>query len=187
MVVSGLPGAGKTTLSERLANDLGLVLVCRDRLSGLLRSALDAVAEGYPDRVVGVAVDRLVNEFVGWFLDANQGAVIDGNFNWVPQREALRRLIEERRPSCFEVRLWGQPEVLRSRFLDREGPSFLNPESRAILDEALSRPREYVLGDRFPRVEVDTTDLRALEDAHPELVDRVRQELLPGWTVQGGF
>lgn len=60
VVVSGLPAAGKTTLSKRLSADLGLPHVCRDRMR---RSSMTDVHGTLPPDErwrVGAAVDRLV-------------------------------------------------------------------------------------------------------------------------------
>ena len=109
VVVSGLPGSDKTTLARRLGADLGLVVVCRDRLGQSLRPVGDALG-GDPNRVIGSALDQLINQIIDSVLDAGgRGVVVDSNFNWVPQREAIRSLVGRRRPPGFEIRLWGDP------------------------------------------------------------------------------
>src|SRR5205823_4912948 len=101
VLVSGLPAAGKSTLARRLALELGWPLISRDRLNV---TAFDAIRERIPpDEMwrIGRTLDLVINEVAGQALDAGVGAVIDSNFNWVEQADAVRRLINERAVDCF--------------------------------------------------------------------------------------
>jgi hypothetical protein len=126
--------------------------------------------------LLGAALDRMINEVVGAVLDAGVGAVVDGNFNWVWQRDAVRSLVEERRPSCFEICLWGDVDALRRRFIERNDPP-LTEDLVLQLEAAFGRPREAVLGPPTPRVDLDTTDLGVVDRAYPGLLADIRQLL----------
>jgi predicted kinase len=176
VVVSGLPGAGKTTLADRLGADLGFVVVCRDRL----KPAFDPLSKalgGDPNQHVGAVLDALINQVAASVLEAGRGVIIDGNFNWAVQRDPIRHLVAERRPAALEVRLWGDPVVLRKRWEEREAGLAGLPEIGPILDRAYAREREYVLDASYTRTDIDTTDLALLDAAYPDLLGRVRAEL----------
>jgi glucokinase len=171
VVVSGLPASGKTTLSRSLATELGFVHVWRDGLKVPLRPMTDAVpAESFD--VVGLAMNELVNSIVSAVLDAGTGAVVDSNFNREDQADALRRLVAERRPRCFEICLWGDADVLTQRFIDRADPP-LTQDLRPYFETVLHRERRPVL-DTAVLVEVDTTDFSRLAATQRTLIDQVR-------------
>ena len=177
MLVSGLPAAGKSSLSRRLSTDLGLPLVCRDRL----RSSLDPLAELIPDASlggwrVGRSLDQVINHFVHRLLDVDIGAVVDSNFNWPEQAQAVRDLIAERAPACFEVCLWADADVLRDRFIVRNDPP-LSTDLQPHFDKAVARPRVPVLGPPARIVEFDTTDFAALEEGYLGLLRELKERL----------
>lgn len=169
VVVSGLPAAGKTTLATRIACDVGFVLVCRDQLRQAMGPALAESAQG----VIGAAMDRLVNHILASVLDAGCGAVVDSNFNWVQQADAVRTLVAERSPPCFEVCLWADADELRRRFAVRADPP-LTGDLVPVLERALARPRVPVLGPPTPTFELDTTDIGEVDRTYDALVAQIR-------------
>lgn len=180
VIVSGLPAAGKSSLSRRLSTDLGLPLVSRD----LLRPTLDPLAESAPDSSlggwrVGRSLDQVINHFAHRLLDVGIGAVLDSNFNWPEQSQAVRDLVTERQPACFEICLWADSGVLRNRFISRADPP-LSAELLPHFNRAVERPRVPVLRPPAPVVQFDTTDFGALEDGYPGLLDELKGMLWRG-------
>jgi predicted kinase len=91
LLVSGAPGAGKTTLAVPLAAALGLPLVSKDHIKETLIDALRGPAEdlGFSRRVGGAAMELL------WTLAAHApAAVLEANFRprSAYERERLRGL-----------------------------------------------------------------------------------------------
>lgn len=179
VVVSGYPAAGKSTLSKRLADELGFVLVSRDRMKPPMTPVLEALPPDSPMRVIGMTLDRLINHVIEAVFDAGHGAVVDSNFNWPEQRTPIQSMVNERNPLTFEVCLWGDAGVLRQRFVDRADPP-MTPELDVIHARAISRAREAVLGPPTPTVELDTTDISVIDRAYPGLVAQIRDQLLAG-------
>jgi predicted kinase len=175
VILSGLPGAGKSTLSGRLGEDLGFVVVCRDRLKASSLTEIGAaLEETNQGGLLGAAGDALVTHVAGCVLDAGQGVVIDNNFNWSWQIDTVREFVRERRSPAFEVQLWGDAEVLRDRWARREPDLAARPEMGAVLDSAYSRSKEFVLDASYTRVEIDTTDLTAIDIAYPGLLAQIQ-------------
>lgn len=174
VIVSGLPAAGKSTLSRRLAADLGFTVVCRDRLA-VASGLRDVQAQLPPDRwtMVPAAIDRIIDFMIEAVLDAGHGAVVDGNFNWREQREPVRALVERRRVPCAEVCLWGEPEVLKERFARRADPPMTEHLSQ-VFDVAVRRPREPVMGPPTPTIQFDTSDLAGFDAEYAALLETIR-------------
>jgi predicted kinase len=175
VVVSGLPATGKTTLSARLAEELGFVHVQRDLLSRPLAGVRSALGPG-GSAMVPQAIDELTNVFLRSVLVAGHGVVVDCNFNTPEPGKALRALVRDLGPPCFEICLWGDPDVLRRRFVQRADPP-LTEELRPYFERVLSRERRPVLGPPVPTVEFDTTDFSVLERATEGLAGDIRAAL----------
>jgi len=168
VVVSGLPAAGKSTLARRLARDLLMPVVSRDRLrDAVFTDFSSAVAARGPE--LGPTMDRLVTTVLTSILEVGGAAIIDGNFNIQPQADALRALVADQASRGFEVCLWGNPDVLRRRFADRADPP-LTADLEPYFEEVLHRPRWTVLAPPSPTVHLDTTDLATVDEAYDGLV-----------------
>lgn len=181
VVVSGLPAAGKSSLSRRLSAELSLPLVSRDRL----RPSLDGVAGALGDEsgwLIGRSLDQIINYFVHRLLDVGIGAVVDSNFNLPEQRQAVRDLVAEREPACVEICLWADPDVLRERFIARNDPP-LTEDLAPYFDQVVNRPREPVLAPPASVLEFDTADFSALERAFPDLIERLSALTAIGTTL----
>lgn len=173
VVVSGLPAAGKSSLARRLARDLGIVSLTRDQLKVPIWDLAPFLPESEQWRI-GRANRLVFERALAAVLESGLPVVADGNFNWPHDREGLRSLVAERRLVTFEICLWADGEVLRRRFGERADPP-LDDGLRPLFEEAVSRPREPVTTGE--RVELDTTEFSALEEAYPGLVDRLRSFL----------
>ena len=176
VVVSGLPASGKTTLSERLATELGMVLICRDHLRRPFMGAWTALPPDERGPLIGGAIDQLVNDVLGAVLASSTGAVVDGNFNLAHQSDRLRDFAIAHALPCYEVCLWGDVDVLRQRFIDRDDPP-ITSDIASHLEEALTRPRRPVLGPPCPTTELDSTHLSEIDAAFPALIEDIRLRL----------
>lgn len=176
VVVSGLPAAGKSTLAARLSKDLEWVLVSRDQLGTILFEELGAVVPADAGWRIARAKDRLVNTVVGAALDVGAGTVLDGNFNVVEQADAVRSFLAARGAHAAEICLWGDPAVLRQRFIDRATPP-LTPDLVPYFDRVLNRERWTVLAPPAPVLQIDTTDLSEIDAAYPSLLTTLQASL----------
>jgi predicted kinase len=176
VVVSGLPAAGKSTLATHLSRDLGLVCVNRDELATTVLGDLWRVLP--PDEQVRVAraKDRLVTSVVDAVLDAGGGVVLDNNFNVTQQADAVRGLLATRSVRAVEVCLWGDPAVLRQRFIERAAPP-LTPDLEPFFEQVLHRDRWTVLSPPRPIFEFDTTDLATIDAGYARLLSSIRMNL----------
>ena len=87
--VSGAPGAGKTSLAEPLAGELGYALVRKDRIKETLHDALGAPE---PDRAWSLRLGGAAMELL-WALAAESHAVvIEANFRPYSDYERSRLL-----------------------------------------------------------------------------------------------
>jgi predicted kinase len=131
VLVSGVPGTGKSTIAGPLAAELGFALLAKDRIKEVLADALD-VGAGVPvGRVPGLwilgPVDPELSRRLGaaamelmWALAADTPAVVlDANF-WVDD-ERLRRRIRALSACPVEVHCTCPVPLAAQRYQARSG------------------------------------------------------------------
>lgn len=168
VIVSGLPAAGKSTLSDRLGRDFGLPVVHRDQLRRYVFDGFHQIDQ--VRNLLSAAGDRLVIGTVSTVVEAGVGVVLDGNFNTERHMAPVRDFITATGLPVVEICLWGNPDELHRRFIERADPP-LTPDLEPYFEEVLHRERTAVLTDPGLVRHLDTTDLSAIDTAYAELVE----------------
>ena len=118
IIVSGPPGAGKTTLAKRIAKELGLPLLARDDIKELLFHTL-----GWSDRQwsrkLGLVSWRVLYHVLEELLKANQSVVVESNFRKELASEELSTLQRKYRFETVQVLCKADGETLLKRFKQR--------------------------------------------------------------------
>ena len=150
MIVSGAPGAGKSTLASPLAARLGLPLIGKDHIKETL---FDHIPEG-PDRpawsnILGMASFELI-----WTLASHApAAVLEANF--YPKSDYQRGKLAGLGAPLVEVYCRCPPGLAAERFAARHAgrhPTHVSGE--VTLEKLAEFDRPIALG---PVVEVDTS------------------------------
>ena len=174
LIVSGLPCAGKTSIAERLADELGLPLMTKDGIKELLFDAL-----GWKDREWSKQLSQASVELLLYFaesqLAAGNSLIIECNFQPHLAAPRLRAMQAHYTATLFQVYCRADTEALYERFKVRTGkrhPGHVDEQYLAEFHAQLSQTSQETLDLGCPVVVVDTTDFQKVD--YPTLLKAVR-------------
>lgn len=158
MIVSGPPGAGKTTLAAQLAPALGLPMIAKDEIKESLFDSL-----GWSDdewsRKLSLATYELLLLVAERLLEGGASLVLESNIHRDPQRELFLALRNRLAFDVFEVFCTADEQELERRSRERERhPGHHRAASAGEIRQ-----------DRFP-LELDDNVLQ-VDTTLPESVD----------------
>lgn len=159
VIVSGPPGAGKSTLARPLANHLGLPLLAKDPIKEQMADAIGDPAFALSSQL-GLAAIKQLYSTAGELIRYGQGVVVESFFHKGPAEPDLLPLLARSRAVLIHVR--ADDALLLSRFERRS----TDPDRHPIHQDAarLGDMRRYLaegVADMLdldcPRIVIDTT------------------------------
>ncbi len=171
VVVSGLPGTGKSFFSQRLAERVSLAVLESD--------ALRKVLSPYPLHTAeeSIRLFRAIDELLDLLLERHLPVLLDATNLLEAHREALHSLAQRHKARTILVLVKAPPKVVRQRLEARRGNRDTQNHSDADW-EVYQRMRPLQEPIRRGHIVVDTS-----RDIEPVL-ERVAQEIV-GWTRLG--
>ncbi|MFO7711275.1 MAG: AAA family ATPase [Candidatus Woesearchaeota archaeon] len=172
IIVTGLPGTGKTTIGKQISNRFSLPFICKDSIKEVL---FDELGWNEKDlcRKIGGASYELLYHFVEMLLESRSSVVVEANF--VP--EIANHKFHQLRKLDFipvQIRCFARQEIILERFKKREESKRRHPGHRVrrTMEEwipILSREKSEFLSIGGKKFDLDTTSSTTLGELEQEL------------------
>lgn len=162
IIITGLPGTGKTTLGWRLADDLRLPFIHKDGIKELLFDTL-----GWSDREwskkLGLASYALLEYFIEVQLRGGVSFIVESNFHPILSTEMFRRLQARYDFDPVQILCYAGGNILFQRFkarasTDERHPGHVEPANFDEFRDVILSGKLAPLDIGSNVIEVDTTD-----------------------------
>jgi predicted kinase len=176
IIVSGLPGTGKSYLTRQLSAELAIPVVSKDGFKELLFDTLGYSTREWSKKL-GSSSMRLLDYVLVAHLEAESPLIIESNFKPEFENERFRSFGEKYGATYIQILCHANGEVLIERFRQRAESGERHPghddlNNQEEFREVLSKGRIDLLDVPGERIEVDTTSYELVD--YPGIVARVR-------------
>ena len=118
IIITGAPGAGKTTVAEALKEELGWPLVAKDDIKDHFFEEIEYQGRDFNAKLGNVARSLIVY-FSNFLADLDTNFIIEGNFAKDDFSTVFNGLSEEYGLRLYQVFCTGEPETIKKRYDDR--------------------------------------------------------------------
>jgi len=182
VIVSGAPGAGKTTLGRAIAGNLRLPFLSKDELKEAIGDEVGPPKDVLASQRLGLAAYRVLYDVTARIVESGTGAVVESNFRRGQSEPELRALIGQADARLVHCR--AAPATVKARYSERYArgerhPVHLDAARADALAEDLESGRYEALDLDIPVLEVAT------DEGYRPVMEHIVRFLTLGATVIG--
>jgi predicted kinase len=167
VLITGLPGTGKTTLGKRLSATFNLPFISKDAIKERIFDNL-----GWSDKIwslkVSAASHRIMDYMIEEELKAGHSVVVESNFKRHIDSDRFRKIQADHSCEVLQILCWAKGEIAYERFMERMNttrhPGHVEAIPAAVIRREFieSGGRDKPVDIDGTTIEVDTTDFRSL-------------------------
>ncbi len=188
ILVNGIPGTGKTTISRKLAKGLDLPCVGKDDIKEFLFDHIETdTIERAKD--VGAVSFEMLYAFIQTSLSRGLSIIVECPFYYEFGHGRIAQIVASATAICIEVYCDSDPTIRRQRFRDRQGTPGRHPghfdqhhiNSQETDEEVAAKYAPLAVG---PVIRLDTTEFT--DEAYKRMLKEVRDAIqYEGDTAKG--
>lgn len=177
ILISGMPGIGKTRFGEYLSENIGATLICKDKVKEIIwdKVQYDTNIRTESKIYAGLAYD-LSFHFCEMLMRANQTFIFESNFVH-PAGDNIHQMVKKYGYKVINVLFDGDVEVIHKRFVERDVTSERHPglasngffNDLKVFRNAAQACSNFKYGDVL--ITVDATDFSKV--SYENLVDEI--------------
>ena len=172
IIITGMPGTGKTTLGQSLSKKYKLPFISKDALKERMFDTL-----GWSDKdwslKVSAAAHRITDYIVEEELKAGHSIIVESNFKNEIDSERFSKIQSQYNCSLLQILCWADGKVVYDRFMGRIGTEARhNGHVEAISPEEIRKGFIEANGKDVPleihgeTIELNTTDVHSIDYDH---------------------
>lgn len=170
IIISGLPGTGKTTLAKKIADELGFVMVSMDAIKEVMWDTMGHDFDFEFTDKIGKTAFELVFYFIELSLPKGVSLVIEAHFHPEINNERFNKLKEKYGANLVQIYCDCETEALRKRFSERmEKDSYHKGHKHVIKLYGKERILNS-LGTKNKRLDIDG-ETYDLDTTNPKAID----------------
>ncbi len=179
IIITGLPGTGKTSLGKKISAKFQLPLICKDDIKEILFDSLGYQDRAWSQKIGGASYDLLYH-LTAENLRAKKSIIIETNFD---PRFAKQKILALKKKYDFKViqlRCWADGEILFARFKKRavsgrRHPGHLDAENSEAWCADLVKGKIDALKIGGQLIDIDTTQFRKIN--YPAIFAAIKKML----------
>jgi predicted kinase len=155
VIISGLPGVGKTTLGKKIADKFGFVFVSMDALKEVMWDTMGHEFEFEFTDKVGKTAFELLFHFIELSLSKCVSLVIEAHFHPELNNERFNKLKEKYGTSLIQIYCDCETEALRKRFNERMDKDTYHKGHKHVISLYGKEKVLNSLGTKNKRLDID--------------------------------